>query len=144
MSPWKAPGIDGMHAGVYQRHWSIMRPTVCSFIKKTFREGIFDDELNRTLIVLIPKKSKPDSFGDLRPISLCNVLYKIITKIIANMLKPHMPKLVQPQQTSFVAGRNITENIMIAQEAIHSMSKKTGRSGWMALKVDLEKAYDRL
>ncbi|WCJ31242.1 DNAse I-like superfamily protein [Euphorbia peplus] len=144
MSPWKAPGIDGMQTGVYQRHWSIMRSTVCSFIKKTFREGFFDDELNKTLIVLIPKKSKPDLFGDLRPISVCNVLYKIITKIIANRLKPHMPKLVQPQQTSFVAGKNITENIIIAQEAIHSMSKKTGRFGWMALKVDLEKAYDRL
>ncbi|WCJ40291.1 DNAse I-like superfamily protein [Euphorbia peplus] len=144
MHPWKAPGIDGFQAGVYQKNWAIMKNSLCALVKKAFREGSFDTELNKTLLVLIPKKPMPETFSDLRPISLCNVAYKVITKIIANRLKPLMPQLVLPQQTSFVAGRNITDNIIIAQEAIHSMRKKNGKSGWMALKVDLEKAYDRL
>ncbi|WCJ31853.1 Polynucleotidyl transferase ribonuclease H-like superfamily protein [Euphorbia peplus] len=144
MHPWKSPDIDGFQAGFYQRHWDRMSTSICSFVKDAFRTGSFDPEINRTLIVLIPKKNRPETFGDLRPISLCNVVYKIITKLIANRLKSVMPQLVLPHQTSFVAGRNITDNTIIAQEAIHTMRKKTGQSGWMAIKVDLEKAYDRL
>ena len=71
-------------------------------------------------------------------------MYKTITKIIANRLKNVLPDLVGPHQTSFVLGRHITENIIIAQEIIHSMRQKTGKRGFMAIKVDLEKAYDRL
>ncbi|KAH9781699.1 reverse transcriptase domain-containing protein [Citrus sinensis] len=78
-----------------------------------------------------------------RPISLCNIAYKTITKMIANQLHSILPHLVGPHQTSFVPGRHITKNIVIAQEVVHSMRKKTGATGFMAIKVDLEKAYDR-
>ncbi|KAH9783694.1 reverse transcriptase domain-containing protein [Citrus sinensis] len=79
-----------------------------------------------------------------RPISLCNVAYKTITKLLANRLQSILPSLIGPHQTSFVPGRHITENIVIAQEVVHSMRKKTGSTGFMAIKVDLEKAYNRL
>ncbi|WCJ44055.1 RNA binding RNA-directed DNA polymerase [Euphorbia peplus] len=144
MALWKAPGIDGIDAGVYQKHWDRMGPDICSFVKKAFAEGKFDRENNKTLIVLISKKNTPESFSDLGPISLCNVSYKIITKLIANRLKPLMSKLIRPHQTSFVAGRGITDNIIIAQEAIHCMRKKIGKQFWIVLKIDLEKAYDML
>ncbi|KAH9750393.1 putative ribonuclease H protein [Citrus sinensis] len=79
-----------------------------------------------------------------RPISLCTVAYKTVTKIIANRLQALLPELIGPQQTSFVPGRHIVDNIVIAQEVVHSMPKKTGKRGLMAIKVDLQKAYDRL
>ncbi|KAH9722962.1 reverse transcriptase domain-containing protein [Citrus sinensis] len=79
-----------------------------------------------------------------RPISLCTVTYKTVTKIIGNRLKAILPELIGPYQTSFVPGRHIIENIIVAQEIIYSMRRKTGNRGQMAIKVDLEKAYDRL
>ena len=79
-----------------------------------------------------------------RPISLYTVAYKTITKIIANRLQDILPDLIGPHQMSFVPGHHITENIIVAQEIIHSMRRKKGRQGFMAIKVDLEKAYDRL
>ena len=71
-------------------------------------------------------------------------MYKTTIKIIANRLKTVLPDLVCPHQTSFVPGRHITKNIIIAQEIIHSMRRKTGTQGFMAIKVDLENAYDKL
>lgn len=78
------------------------------------------------------------------PISLCNVIYKSLSKIIVQRLKSLMPKLVSPHQVSLVPGRNIHDNIIIVNELIHSMKRKTGKKGYMAIKVDLEKAYDRI
>lgn len=104
-----------------------------------FEDGLLEPELNETLITLIPKVPAPE----FRPISLCIVLNKIITKVLANCLKKWLLSLVLPNQASFVAGRQITDNVIIAQEVIHTMRGKCGREGWMAIKVDLEKAYDR-
>ena len=81
---------------------------------------------------------------DFRPISLCNVSLKIITKLLVNRIKPLMPNLIGPAQTSFVPGRHITDNIILAQEIIHSMRTKKGKKGLMAIKIDLSKAYDLL
>ncbi|KAH9673090.1 reverse transcriptase domain-containing protein [Citrus sinensis] len=113
------------------------------------REGIFNgqripSEINKTLIVLIPKVEHPDSLRLYRPISLCPVIYKAITKIMANRLKGILPDLIGPMQTSFVPGRHIRENIIIAQEIIYTMRRKSGKIGQILIKVDLEKAYDRL
>ncbi|XP_052290912.1 uncharacterized protein LOC112498105 [Citrus sinensis] len=105
---------------------------------------ILSEGLNSTLLALIPKTENPSSLKMYRPISLCNVAYKTITKMIANQLHSILPHLVGPHQTSFILGRHITENIVIAQEVMHSMRKKTGATGFMVIKVDLEKAYDRL
>ncbi|KAL5578571.1 hypothetical protein UlMin_020270 [Ulmus minor] len=86
-----------------------------------------------------PNPSHPNHF---RPISVCNVAYRIISKILANRLKPILDKLICPIKNSFIFGRSIHENSILLQEAIHSMKKKKDARGWMALKIDLEKAYD--
>lgn len=103
-----------------------------------------DDRLNRTMMCLILKVEAPNSLTKFRPIALCSVIYKLVTKTSANRLKQLAPLIIGPAQSSFVSGSHIYDNIVIAQEAIHSMRKKSGRTGTMALKVDLEKAYGRL
>lgn len=80
----------------------------------------------------------------LRPIPLCNVLIKVVSKVIANRVKLVLPKLIKENQTSFIPGRQGINNIVIAQETIHSIKQKRGKMGCMAIKLDLEKAYDRL
>ncbi|KAH1108627.1 hypothetical protein J1N35_012395 [Gossypium stocksii] len=95
-------------------------------------------------LVLIPKVTAPESITQLRPISLYSVSYKIISKVIVNRLKPIMLTLIVDNQTSFVGGRNIMDNVVIAQEVIHSMMGRKGKKDWMAVKIDMKKEYDRL
>ena len=118
--------------------------TVCNFVKNAFINPGMIEEVNKTLLVLIPKVECPKVIKQFRPISLCNVIYKVVTKIVALRLRVCMPHWIAPNQCSFVPGRHSTDNIIITQEVIHSMRYKKGRQGWMAIKVDLEKAYDRV
>lgn len=100
--------------------------------------------LNKTLISLIPKCQSPKTLANYRPISLCNSVYKIITKIIIGRIRPLLNNLVSLLQAAFVPGRRGLDNILIAQELVHSINNKRGKEGYMAVKVDFEKAYDRL
>ncbi|KAL0000247.1 hypothetical protein SO802_019849 [Lithocarpus litseifolius] len=105
--------------------------------------GATEDEI-KTHIALIPKIQFLETLGNYRPISLCNTGYKVVTKIIVARLRPYLDKLISPLQVAFVLGRKGIDNAIIAQEVIHTLSKKKGRVGFMALKIDLEKAYDKL
>lgn len=144
MKPLKAPDVDGYPVIFYQSQWHIVGVSFCQMVKDVFNSNGLPEDINRTLLVLIPKVDNPASLKMYRPISLCSVAYKAITKLIANHLKAILLDLIGPQQTSFVPRRQIVENIMVAQEVIHTMRRKTGRVGQMAIKGDLEKAYDRL
>ncbi|KAH9670245.1 hypothetical protein KPL70_016905 [Citrus sinensis] len=144
MNPLKAPGIDGLHGLFYQSQWDVVGSSICELVSNIFKGNPLPPELNKTLIVLIPKTNNPTNLRMFCPISLCLVMYKTVTKILANRLKGILPELIRPTQTSFVPGRQIIENIVMAQEIIHTMRNKKGKIGQMAIKVDLEKAYDRL
>ena len=100
--------------------------------------------LNRTLIVLVPKCQNPETINNYRPISLCNTIYKVVTKIIVARIRPLLSNLISPVQAAFVLGRRGVDNTIIVQELIHTMGKTKGKRGYMALKIDLEKAYDKL
>lgn len=141
---FKAPGPDGLHAGFFQRFWMIVGGSVVEEIKKCFVTKKILEFLNKTNVALIPKIHGPETIGNYRPISLCNTVYKMITKIIVARLRPMLDKLVSPVQSAFVPGRKGVDNAIIVQEIIHSISKKKGRVGYTAIKVDLEKAYDKL
>jgi hypothetical protein len=144
MKPTKAPGPDGFHAIFYQSNWEVVGHDVIDFMNRVFLNPKCISAVNDTLLVFIPKVQHPTMIQQVRPKGLCNVTYKLVTKVIANRLKDLMPKVVSPFQSSFVPGRHSKDNIIIAQEMIHSMKGLKGRKQFMTIKLDLEKAYDRL
>ena len=118
---FKAPRPDGLHVIFFQRFWLIVGESVKFEIKKIFRTKKIPEHLNRTLIVLIPKQLGLETTSHFRPISLCNTIYKIVTKILVHWLKHLMPSLVSPSQTAFIAGRRGTDNVIIAQELVYTI-----------------------
>ncbi|KAA3476943.1 reverse transcriptase [Gossypium australe] len=105
---------------------------------------VMNPKVNRTLLVLLPKSQNPERISQFRPISLCTVMYKIITKTLVNILRSLMVKLSSQNQASFILGRYITDNVIVAQEAVHSMKGFRGTKYGMMLKIDLKKAYDKI
>ena len=101
-------------------------------------------EINHTFITLIPKIEIPCRTSHYRPISLCSTFYKTISKILVNRLRPLLDKLVSPFQSAFILGRSIHDNILLTHEIMHKFRKCKGKTAWVALKLDMEKAYDRL
>ena len=95
--------------------------------------------------MLIPKMLHPTKVADFRPISLSIVLYKLISKVIANRLKKVLPRIISDSQCAFVPGRLISDNVLVAYELVHFFRmKKKGKKGFMSLKLDMSKAYDRV
>ena len=114
MHPEKTPGPDGMTALFYQQSWSIIKEDVVNMFNNFLTSGVFEDKLNMMNICLIPKTVRPIRMTELRPISLCNVGYKIISKVLCQRLKGLLPKLISETQSAFVSGRFISDNILIA------------------------------
>lgn len=121
MGRFKAPGPDGFQPVFYQDCWEVVGQSVTNFVLNFFETGQLPSKANDALLVLIPKVDKPEKMAQFRPISLCNVLFKIITKSMVMRLKRVMPKLIGPAQSSFIPGRLSVDNIVVVQEAVHSM-----------------------
>ncbi|GKC40715.1 reverse transcriptase, partial [Tanacetum coccineum] len=107
--------------------------------------GEMPPKLNKSLVALILKTTSPKNLSQFRPISLCNFIYKIISKVLSNRLKPWMSKSISPQQSAFIPKRQIQDCMVVAHEAFHYIChKKCGSQNVMALKLDLNKAFDRV
>jgi hypothetical protein len=101
--------------------------------------------MNKTHIALIPKNSNPCNVAQFRPISLCNVIYMIISKVLANRMKTVLPHVIFPNQSAFIPGRLITDNILATYETLHTMhTSMWSKVGFMGIKLDMSKAYDRV
>ena len=145
MNPEKARGPDGLNPDFYQKYWNIFEDDVANFCLRTIENGVIPSELGETTIALIPKVDNVRSMNDFGPISLCEVLYKIIAKMLVNRMKPMLSSLVSEFQSAFIPGRLITDNALVAFEIQHYLRlKRTGKTGYVAFKIDMSKAYDRI
>lgn len=122
--PIKAPGPDEMSALFFQHYWDIVGNDVVTTIQNIFRRGVFPQVLDDSFIVFILKSIHFTSFNQTRPISLCNTLYKIFSKILVSLLRPLLHGLISPNRSEFVPGWWIGENSLLVQEIIHSMKLK--------------------
>uniref|UniRef100_A0A803QEC1 Reverse transcriptase domain-containing protein n=1 Tax=Cannabis sativa TaxID=3483 RepID=A0A803QEC1_CANSA len=144
MGSLKAPGPDGMSVLFFKHYWNTVGSDLCDAVGEFFASSLMHRGINATNVILIPKVDNPKKVSQFRPISLCNVIYKVISKILANRIRPVLPKLICPTQAAFVPGRSINDNNVLVQEIIHSFKRKKGKEGLLAIKIDLVKAYDKL
>ncbi|KAA3472229.1 reverse transcriptase [Gossypium australe] len=132
MGPIKAPGSDGFPALFFQRYWHIVGNDVIDYCLGILNDKKEIETFSRTYIVLIPKVQKPTKLVNFRPISLCTVIYKVVAKTIASRLQDVMDRCIDSVQIAFVPGRLILDN------------KRIGKRGFMAVKLDMSKTYDRV
>lgn len=144
MSSYKAPRVDGFQLICLETYWEVVAIDVWTMVSNAFSIGTFDPGLVETLIVPIPKIDAPKSFKDLCPIILCNVLLKVITKVMVNRIHPHLGKLIDPLQKKFIPKKGTSNNALISKEMVHHIHKKKGKRGQVMFKIDFEKANDRV
>ena len=119
----KAPGPDGFSPGFYPHFWKVVGVDVVAAVKTFILSDYSMRKINGTHITLIPKKTDPKTMSELRPISLCNVLYKLGSKVLANRLKVILPSVISHFQSAFVPGRLISDNSLVAFEVAHFLKK---------------------
>ncbi|CAA0837766.1 Unknown protein, partial [Striga hermonthica] len=145
MSPNKAPGEDGYPPLLFQHFWPIIKEDLCTAITSFFSSGMILKSWNTTLITLVPKCINPTSLSQFRPISLCGVSYKIISNILASRLMVCLNHCISSSQSAFIPERQLIDNVILAQEAIHFLHRhRSGGKTFMALKLDMIKAFDKL
>ena len=111
----KAPGPDGYTAKFFNSAWSVVGEDLCNAVKEFFNSGKILGEINATIISLVPKIKSPSKVSDYRPIACCNVVYKLISKILTNRLKHVLCRIISQNQSDFILGRSITDNILHTQ-----------------------------
>ncbi|KAJ9543676.1 hypothetical protein OSB04_023383 [Centaurea solstitialis] len=137
----KAPGPDGYTSKFFKSAWNIVGKDLQIAVHNFFYSGRLLKEINHTLLCFIPKVPNASRVNDFWPISCYNVLYKVISKVIAERMKPYLFQLIGPEQSAFIPGRRISDNILMAHELVAGYQRNSGRPR-CAFKIDLRKAYD--
>ncbi|GJU38627.1 aspartic peptidase [Tanacetum coccineum] len=132
--------VDLDSDGLFLNHVSAATSLICA-VKEFFNNGQLLKEINHTFLALIPKVATPLKVNDYRPISCCNVIYKCISKILTITIIDGLKEVVSDNQSAFIPGRRITDNILITQELMHNYHRDRGPPR-CAFKVDIQKAYD--
>jgi hypothetical protein len=145
IGPLKASGTDGFPVKFFSEKWSIVKEDIIRVVKRFLQIGKMLAGTNDTSIVLIPKVDRPMLLKDFRPISLCNVIYKIVSKCMVNRLMPLLEDIIDAPQSAFIPRRMITGNALIVFECLHAINNgNRGCRKFGAYKLDLTKAYDRV
>ena len=145
MHPSKSLSPDGMSLFFFQKYWHIVGHDVTLAVLSVLHSGKCLKKMNFTHIILIPKNNDPQYITEFRPISLSNVVSRIISKVLANQIKSILPDVISNAQSAFIPNRLITDNTIVAFEMLHHVrSRRKGKTGHMAVKLDISKAYDRM
>lgn len=116
----------------FQHYWNIIGPSVTAWDLSILNDGHSIEEVNTTFITLIPKCAQPSQLVHFRPIALCNVLYKIVSKVIANRLKGALQNIISPEQGDFLKGWVLSDNFILASEVFHFLGSKDYNPGSLA------------
>ncbi|KAL5565874.1 hypothetical protein UlMin_029038 [Ulmus minor] len=133
-----------MSAIFYQKFWPIVGEEITAACLGFVNGGLPLGSINETIITLLPKIKNPTRITEFRPISLCNVLYKIISKMLANRMREVMNSVISQEQSAFIPGRLISDNAIIGFECLHAIKRQKTKKIFLALKLDMAKAYDRV
>ena len=145
MLPSKSPGPNVMSPFFFQKFWHIVGNDVIATVLSFLQSGRYLRKMNFTNIVLIPKKNVPKYIMEFRPISVGNIVSRIISKVLANRIKVILPNVISDSQSAFMLDRNIIDNTTVAFEMLHRIrNKRKRKTGHMAVKLDISKAYDRV
>jgi len=142
MQNGKAPGPDGFNVDFFKACWNIVKQDILNIVEDSRGSKTILKALNTSFISLIPKQDLAHTVDKYRPIALCNVVYKIISKVVANRLKPLLPSLASEEQSGYVEGRQILDNIIQAHEVVHMLTNK--KQAGMIMQLDIAKAYDKV
>jgi hypothetical protein len=112
-----------LHAIFYKKYWSLIGEELTDEVLNAINLKTVPEGWNDTTIILIPKVDSPEKVTQFRPISLCNVIYKVISKAIAARLKTILPEIISDTQSAFVPGRLITDNFLVAYESYHAIKR---------------------
>jgi len=140
----KTLGPDGFGPGFFKQYWDLVKNNFFNCIVEFFEKGKLLRQINHTFLALIPKRDNPSETQHFRQISLCNTVYKTIFKILVSRLRSLLDRLVSPCQSAFIPGCLIHENILLTHEIMHKFKKTKGKQACVALKLDMEKAYDKI
>jgi Reverse transcriptase (RNA-dependent DNA polymerase) len=135
-----APGLDGFTFAFYQYFWDIVQTDLMLLITHFYNNSLKVAHINHAMVCLIPKEHETSIIQKFRPINLLDCNYKILSKILTNMLAQVVPQIVDEAQAAFIHGRFILDNVLAAHEIIHFV--KINKQKGIILKVDFEKAYD--
>ena len=124
MHPTKAPSPDGMSPIFYQKYWEVVGGSVIKCVLQSLNSGCMPSGLNETYICLIPKVRCPQKITKFKPISLCNVFYKILAKVLANRLKEILLEVISESQSAFIPRSQITDNVIAAFETMHNIDQR--------------------
>ncbi|OMO78705.1 reverse transcriptase [Corchorus capsularis] len=141
MSSDKAPGPDGFNAHFFKTAWSVVKQDVIETILHFFNTCDLLPAFNSTAITRVPKVPNPSYITEFRPIACCIIIYRCITKILANRMQPCLPFLIADNQYAFIKGRKLVDNVLLAQEIVCGYNR-SNISPRCALKIDLRKAFD--
>lgn len=138
-----AAGPDGYIGKVFQKCWDIVVDNLLRAVKAFFYGYELPRSVTHTKLVLIPKKELPNIFSDLRPINLSCNLNKIVSRVVHERILMVLPKIISPNQSGFVKGRSIVENVLLAQEIIRYINKRNILVN-VVVKLYMGKTYDRV
>ena len=137
----KAPGPDSYTGEFYRRAWPIIGNDFTQAVQEFFSSGHILKQWNATAITLVPKSTEVERMSGFRPISCCNDVYKVVSKILARRLEKLLPSMISPSQYVFVKVRLLMENVLLTTELVHGFGSKNASPSGL-LKVDIRKAFD--